>query len=179
MRLRCGEDLFHQPDINSIWASSNISTSSTIKNFYNVHVFFSHNFNTEYCSEYNCWEWWKILLIVISCIFGIIIFLGFTKVCCGWPKFVKKNRTHENQNQLTAFDQNSSNINRTSFLRTTSSSNSNLPITIIASSSLTPNSVVASTQSSYHELVKGTQRRHSIEQDLPPSYEQVVTSNNR
>lgn len=76
----------------------------------------------EYCSEYNCWEWWKILLIVISCIFGIIIFLGFTRSFCA-----RKKRTFENNVQLglqnqanltTGFNHHTSNNNRNSFSST-------------------------------------------------------------
>ena len=108
--------------------------------------------------------------------------ISFTRLCCGWPKCTKKDRTFENnvqsgnQNQTSltpGFEYHTSNANRNSISSTTSS-NSNLSIAIIASSSLNPNSILARPHSTYHE----THRRHSIEQDLPPSYEQVVTSNN-
>ena len=112
--------------------------------------------------------------------------ISFTRLCCGWPKCTKKDRTFENnvqsgnQNQTSltpGFEYHTSNANRNSISSTTSS-NSNLSIAIIASSSLNPNSMLAQPQSSYHDLAKETHRRYSIEQDLPPSYEQVVTSNN-
>jgi len=63
------------------------------------------------------------------------------------------------------------------FLLWSTTSASNLSIAVIASSSLNHNLMVDPPQSSHPGLVKATHRRHSIEQDLPPSYEAIVTTN--